>query len=240
MAMACATALLSEATVHASILPWLSSPSEKEAAREPAIGRGLELVREEARLIQEMLDYMSLASSEEVRRTFAQTSVEAHLADALLCGGAAGTAPASAADPAGMLKALRAAAVAGSVWAPLWLGDLEHVGNGHERTAIQAARRRGWYNEALQKGHPDALGRLAEIPSDAHKNSDPRGFFAQGSQFFLDVDATVFYKEDVGSSTQVGRRALPAGGGAAAAAAADQWAPPSSSKAWGLPPRARL
>lgn len=154
---------LNSTAVEAALLPWLGV--EPEEATD-----GTAAVREEARLIFQILMHVeALASSAEVRRTFSRTPQEAYLTEALLAGGAAGKL-----DWPKLLNALRAAAAAGSAWAPLWLGDVEFLskagGGGQERGDVAGgldARRRAWYVQAARRGHPDATHRLAahgEVP----------------------------------------------------------------------------
>merc|ERR1712048_105270 len=87
--------------------------------------------------------------------------LEIHLTKALLAGGAAGSF-----DMPQMFLELRAACDAGSIWAPLWLGDLEtvkgDVSENLDAEAVQVSEieRRQWYLMAAVRGHPDAMDRL--------------------------------------------------------------------------------
>jgi len=129
-----------------------------------------------------------VSSTDDVRRAFSHTPLEGHLVEALLAGGANGSL-----DEPRMMEALRAAADAGSLWAPLWLGDLEVESNTWTRGA-----RREWYVAALERGHPDAAHRLATQSADEAAAGSfagacegapgPGQFFASGRQFVSESD----------------------------------------------------
>mmetsp|Transcript_27994 Transcript_27994/g.76975 ORF Transcript_27994/g.76975 Transcript_27994/m.76975 type:complete len:272 (-) Transcript_27994:92-907(-) len=150
---------LDSATVQAALLPWLEPTPDNVLDHTSG-------VREEAQLILQILQHVeAVASYAEVCRTFSRTPRELHLAEALLVGGAAGEL-----DWPRMLGALRAAAAAGSSWAPLWLGDLERSWLGKKedmdaeadsRSKAIETRRRSWYIQAAERGHPDGPRRLA-------------------------------------------------------------------------------
>eukprot|EP00413_Alexandrium_margalefii_P002634 CAMPEP_0204518076 /NCGR_PEP_ID=MMETSP0661-20131031/4013_1 /ASSEMBLY_ACC=CAM_ASM_000606 /TAXON_ID=109239 /ORGANISM="Alexandrium margalefi, Strain AMGDE01CS-322" /LENGTH=269 /DNA_ID=CAMNT_0051523511 /DNA_START=67 /DNA_END=876 /DNA_ORIENTATION=- len=149
---------LGSAALQAALLPWMEPPSEGVREERTAA------VREEAQLILEILEHVeAVASHEEICRAFSRTPCELHLAEAVLTGGAAGEL-----NRPRMLSALRAAAAAGSTWAPLWLGDmdaprLDSVSGEEVQGKLEGldARRRGWYIQAAERGHPDAPRRLA-------------------------------------------------------------------------------
>lgn len=158
---------LDSAALQAALLPWMAPPSGGQREERTAA------VREEAQLILQILQHVEvMASHDEVCRTFSRTPRELHLAQALLVGGAAGEL-----DRPRMLGALRAAAAAGSAWAPLWLGDMEGP---RLDTASEGAvernvhdRRRGWYIQAAERGHPDAPRRLAAAAGTSASRAQP-------------------------------------------------------------------
>lgn len=147
---------LSATAVRAALLPWIV------VCEETSEGSSSSAVREEALLIADILQYVTAMSKDEVRQAFSESPCEAHLADALLAGGAAGEF-----DGPRMFDALRAAAASGSAWAPLWLGDMEsapaHEGEDERQADSEASqeRRRSWYIEAVARGHSDASYRMA-------------------------------------------------------------------------------
>lgn len=156
---------MSKAAVQDAILPWVEGAerSEGDEAQEDAA-----VVSEEAHLILEIIRFSEVVTcSEELLRTFSHEPLEAHLAEALVAGGAMGEL-----DMSRMFAALKAAAALGSSWAPLWLGDVECFavdGCGEEENCDMAysleARRRSWYLQAAARGHPDAVHRLAALAS---------------------------------------------------------------------------
>lgn len=185
-AMAMATdmrAPLSSSAVEAASCRWLHEPFPWHGFREAAWG--MAAVRKEAQLFMEVIRYTEVFSEDEIRRTFSATPTEVGLTAALLAGGVAGRF-----DLPQTLAALRAASDAGSVWAPLWLGDFEQLrlwdslaragaggggdgegsatsSDGSDGGCASAAaheametRRRGWYELAASRGHPEAVQRL--------------------------------------------------------------------------------
>jgi len=137
--------------LRASLHPWL---------QESRPGGGVtNEVQQEAQLLSEILDHIEVvACLDEVRKTFTETPLEAHLAEALVAALDPNRGQFAAdmifAEPRrlAVLESLHAAAEAGSSWALLWMGDLE-AGRDAE----------GWYLEAAARGHPDAARRIAEL-----------------------------------------------------------------------------
>lgn len=122
-------------------------------------------VRSEAQDILDILFYADLvpSSPQQLKDVFATSSPrKAYLAEAVAAGGATGCRW----DALQMLDALRAASQEGSLWAPLWLGDLEVVWQPSAPQRV-AELRREWYFEAASRGHPDAEDRLAAMPGAA-------------------------------------------------------------------------
>lgn len=117
-------------------------------------------VREETELILEILQCIDVVTSlDEIKHMFSRTPMETHLVEAILAGGAAGTV-----DVSNMLMALRAAMDHGSVWAPLWLGDVEgELEDGDDDVSTE--QRREWYSVADCRGHPEAAARLSTLSS---------------------------------------------------------------------------
>lgn len=160
--------ILDSAKIQAFLRPWQQTPEGEEHDG----GNGMEhqgtaAVREEAQLILQILQHIQVMSSrDEVRRTFSRTTRERYLARALLEGGAAGKV-----DVPRMLVALRAAAAAGSAWAPLWLGDLECHGLDGSTEEDDAGSlhecSHNWYMQAAERGHPDAPHRIAALCADS-------------------------------------------------------------------------
>jgi len=109
--------------LRAAFAPLLEQDSRASDNDARADLDGLSVARDEARLILQILDYVeALGSTDEIRRTFSQSALEAHLTDALLAGGAAGEL-----DMPRLLQALQAATAAGSIWAPQWLAEVESL-----------------------------------------------------------------------------------------------------------------
>lgn len=138
----------------------------------------LEAVQAEAVLLLEILGFVEVVvSPEEVKGTFHQSPLEVHLAEALLAArrisdsseGDEFLSAEGREDLPEMIQALRAAAAAGSAWAPLWLGDLcllcpqaWDTPEGEDDTNQQIT----WYEQAASRGHPEAFARL--YPSEEH------------------------------------------------------------------------
>lgn len=140
--------------------PWLKVQEMVDAA-------ALEAVREEACLLLEILGFVEVVvSPEEVKGMFQETALETHMAEALL---AAHRISISDLEDFGeevpaLLEALRNATAEGSLWAPLWLGDLcllcPEAWEGDDEANQQVA----WYEQAAERGHPEAYSRL--FPSE--------------------------------------------------------------------------
>lgn len=155
---------LDSKNIEDAVSPWASdaATADRDAPASPG-------VCQEADVILQILEFAGVvACAEEVRCTFSKTKVEAHLADALMAGGVGGSL-----DAPRMLQALRAAATAGSIWAPLWLGDVEDLQlDGSVEDATRAANRREWYHKAATRGHPDAGLRLAAVQAGWRIHAD--------------------------------------------------------------------
>lgn len=147
--------------IEDAVRPWAS-----DAATADSDAPASSAVCQEADVILQILEFAGVvACAQEVRITFSRTEVEAHLADALMAGGVG-----DSLDAPRMLQALRAAANAGSTWAPLWLGDVEdfQLEDSSRDAASRAASRREWYLKAAARGHPDAGLRLAAMQAGGH------------------------------------------------------------------------
>eukprot|EP00440_Ansanella_granifera_P028125 gb/GFBE01030561.1/.p1 GENE.gb/GFBE01030561.1/~~gb/GFBE01030561.1/.p1 ORF type:complete len:227 (+),score=40.92 gb/GFBE01030561.1/:1-681(+) len=149
--------------LHGCLSLWLALSPESMAEEEP----NATAVREEARLILNLLEVIREVTASALEGMFSEGALDFHLVGALLAGGAAGNF-----DKPQMFSELYAAVEAGSIWAPLWLGDLEGLfaeEEGDEVGALCTAERRRWYLEAAVRGHPDAMQRLEPPPDDEDK-----------------------------------------------------------------------
>eukprot|EP00930_Biecheleria_cincta_P053303 TRINITY_DN3872_c0_g2_i1.p1 TRINITY_DN3872_c0_g2~~TRINITY_DN3872_c0_g2_i1.p1 ORF type:complete len:246 (-),score=57.91 TRINITY_DN3872_c0_g2_i1:350-1087(-) len=124
--------ILEADSLRSFLKPWLHQ-NTISAAYLSKEARFDDLVRaqkaaKEARLVLQILDYVeAVADCDEIRRTFRETPLEAHLAESLLSGGAAGDI-----DMPRLLQSLQGAIAAGSMWAPQWLATLERHGLIHD------------------------------------------------------------------------------------------------------------